>query len=698
MPNINPAEAFRGGIKHPGIGVFYTAGLFGVAMVMAILPILYLGLICAVVYLTYWHAIHDFAWIMGTGARIVSPRVWVFKAFIYITPIFMGGVLAFFMVKPFFARRIGQHQPYALNPQAEPALYEFIWRVCAIVGAPMPSLIELDCNVNASAGLRHGLRSFFGRDLVLRIGLPLVAGLTVREFAGVLAHEFGHFTQGTAMRLEYIIRRIDGWFGRVIWERDAWDEWLEETSQNEDSWISVMAAFAQLGVWASRKILTGLLLIGHLFSCYLSRRMEFHADQFEIRLAGSAAFESVCERFATLQTLNEVGLQQMGVTWNLNKRLPDNLPQFILNMETTQMGAHVRKALKGQLGFVTTGLFHTHPSDAERVRAARLADEPGIVTIDAPASELFENFPVPARIVTTLFYEGIGLPLGLAKIYEIEAPQPKSTEQSTQASEESTPGSAIDRYFAGVVTPLRPIFPRVSAKIAEEQIAETISNIQALPAQINAVTEQVTEACTQFDYADQMMLAAVQDDSGAAEGVDLSGWREQRELARRSLKSVFEAYENRIESALGLAGTEMFAQVSRNSGEARQRIEMGLKHLERLQPLLRAADSLRFATGALLRTNAGPPALARLREDMADLEAALREVPCPAEFAKCSSLHEYYKALPAAQEPFLPPRAEALAHLPMAAYKQVLGELVLLAEQIVEQMNAPKPMRVSIIH
>src|SRR4051812_42315654 len=101
MPNINPAEAFRGGIKHPGVGVFYTAGLFGVALVMAILPILYLALICAVVYLTYWHAVHDFAWIMGTGARIISPRVWVFKTVIYITPIFMGGVLAFFMVKPF---------------------------------------------------------------------------------------------------------------------------------------------------------------------------------------------------------------------------------------------------------------------------------------------------------------------------------------------------------------------------------------------------------------------------------------------------------------------------------------------------------------------------------------------------------------------------------------------------------------------
>ncbi len=40
--------------------------------------------------------------------------------------------------------------------------------------------------------------SLWGNDLVLTIGLPLVAGLSAKEFAGILAHEFGHFTQGLA--------------------------------------------------------------------------------------------------------------------------------------------------------------------------------------------------------------------------------------------------------------------------------------------------------------------------------------------------------------------------------------------------------------------------------------------------------------------------------------------------------------------
>jgi hypothetical protein len=187
-----------------------------------------------------------------------------------------------------------------------------------------------------------------------------------------------------------------------------------------------------------------------------------------------------------------------------------------------------------------------------------------------------------------------------------------------------------------------------------------------------------------------MMLAAAQEDNGFAECIDVAGWRAQREESNRALHSVVEALENRLEMALGLAATQRFAEISSNALELRQRIAAGLKNLERLQPVMRAADSLRVTTAMLLRRGAGQAAVvARLREEMADLEAAMREVPCPAEFAKGASLYQYYKALPAAQEPVLPPRAEALGRLPMAAYTRVLGELVLLAEGIVETLNAP---------
>ncbi|MEO8429753.1 MAG: M48 family metallopeptidase [Verrucomicrobiota bacterium] len=122
------------------------------------------------------------------------------------------------MVKPFFAAKARTPEPITLDPAKEPLLFAFVQKICGLVGAPVPCRIDVDCQVNASAGLRRGLWS---TDLVLTIGLPLASGMDMRQFAGVLAHEFGHFAQGAGMRLTYIIRQINFWFAQVVYERDA---------------------------------------------------------------------------------------------------------------------------------------------------------------------------------------------------------------------------------------------------------------------------------------------------------------------------------------------------------------------------------------------------------------------------------------------------------------------------------------------
>lgn len=124
------------------------------------------------------------------------------------------------MVKPLFAPRAPRSQPLALNPESEALLFGFVTRVCAVVGAPFPARIDVDCELNASASLRRGFKSLLSNDLVLTIGLPLVAGTNISQLAGVIAHEFGHFTQGFGMRLQYVIRRVNHWFARVIYQRD----------------------------------------------------------------------------------------------------------------------------------------------------------------------------------------------------------------------------------------------------------------------------------------------------------------------------------------------------------------------------------------------------------------------------------------------------------------------------------------------
>src|SRR5690349_3556293 len=241
--------AFGGPVPRTRVSVLYQVGLVLVSGMMILLPVVYLALVGAAAYGVYLYATH-FGFLLQSFRGGIY--VYGFKVVLFLAPLFSGVILVLFMIKPLFARRARRAQPLAMNPALEPALYAFIAKICDLVGAPMPRRIDLACELNASASFRRGAASLLGNDLVLTIGLPLVAGLNLAQFAGVIAHEFGHFTQGFGMRLSYVIRSVNGWFARVAYERDAWDVTLEEWAQADDWRVQIIVNLARLAVWFSR--------------------------------------------------------------------------------------------------------------------------------------------------------------------------------------------------------------------------------------------------------------------------------------------------------------------------------------------------------------------------------------------------------------------------------------------------------------
>lgn len=409
---------FRGGIQPSTVSGLYSLGMLLSALVMLLLPLLYVGGILAVGWGVYEYATH--AWKMVTGLR-GGLYFLLLRWLLYIAPIFAGLVLVVFMIKPLFAKRAPSAQPLALNPDVEPLLFAFIREICLRVGAPMPTRIDLDCQLNASASFRRGAGSMASQDLVLTIGLPLVAGLNMRQLAGVLAHEFGHFRQGFAMRVSYLVRSINFWFARVVYERDALDvaltEWAEEAN---DGWSAFLVGFTQLAVWISRQILKLFMLMGNAASCFLMRQMEYNADDYEIRLAGSAAFESTMIRNRILAEAVKVAYKQARTSWNLNHRLPDDFPDFVLQREAA-LPAQTKERIANAVGLATTGLFDSHPSDGDRIRRARLAGEPGVFDLEWPSTLLFSDFHSAAQLVTRVHYEDdLGLPMLMAKLVPVE--------------------------------------------------------------------------------------------------------------------------------------------------------------------------------------------------------------------------------------------------------------------------------------
>jgi Zn-dependent protease with chaperone function len=429
-------------IKRTRTPVAYQLAAIAVALLMMLLPVVYLGLIGLLGYGVYWHAVNDTGLLTApTGHDRNSGKAAVMAFLVYLAPIIGGAVAIVFMIKPLFARPQGATRLRSLRRESDPVLFSFVDRICETVGAPRPKRIDLDCQVNASASFRRGLISMIGNDLVLTIGLPLVAGLNTRQLAGVLAHEFGHFSQGFGMRLTYIIRSMNHWLMRVVYQRDRADAWLTETASSIDIRFGWVLYLAMLCVWISRRVLWVLMYVGHFFGSHLLRQMEFDADRHEVRLAGSAAFKQTARQLHLLNYASEGAFHDLRELYR-EERLVDDLPRLIM-VQARDAPPNIMEQVDKVIAESKTGWFDTHPSDADRVAAAEREGGEGVFALELPASLLFSDYVEQCKATTWDFYRGIfGEKVKRAQMRPVEEIEARHA-QAKQGE------AALERFFQG---------------------------------------------------------------------------------------------------------------------------------------------------------------------------------------------------------------------------------------------------------
>lgn len=391
------AAAFTGTIRPVRVSILYQLGLLLTTLMVVLLPVAYLGVVAATGFAVYYHTMYD-TWLLSMG----TGRGRLMMVVVYLAPIVSGLILVFFMFKPFFAAEGSHRRTRSLTRSGEPVLFDFVDRICAAVGATRPVRIEVDCQLNASASLDSTWFRLFRNRLVLTIGVPLVAGLKVDQLAGVLAHEFGHFTQGAGMRLTYIVPTINGWFARVVYQRDAWDEWLEETADELDFRVGWVLQLARLGVWLSRRVLWVFMIVGHGVSCFMMRQMEFNADAHEARMVGGETFAATTRRLVHLNVAYSTALIQ-AQQFAARAQPPDEISLLML-ASARGIPARLVKTIDEQLSSARTGWFDTHPSNQARIR--RTASEQAAVGLPSaiPAAALFSDFKALSRNTTWDLY------------------------------------------------------------------------------------------------------------------------------------------------------------------------------------------------------------------------------------------------------------------------------------------------------
>ena len=395
------ASQLDGKVPRSPLNLPYRFSLLLVAMIVVLMPLLYVCLIGTAGYGMYWYWTEV---LPGAWKSLPGGRAAILAILLYSAPIVAGLIMIVFMIKPLFFSLVQPPEPRrrTLKRAGEPALFELVDQICEATRSPVPKRIDIDNSVNASAALRRGFLSLFGRDLVLTIGAPLIAGMNTRQLAGILGHEFGHFSQGSGMKTTFVIRRINGWFARVVYQRDQLDQMLDDGIAETDFRISIILLFGKLFVVISRGILWCFLIATHTISCMMTRQLEYDADRYEAYIAGSDYFENTSQRLMDLMAGQQAMISSVVAALD-HETLLDDLPG-IASSHADAVTRSERKQMKKLSEKGTQGFFSTHPPDDKRIKAAKAYRAEGLFRLEVPARTLFKNYDAICTGVSVDFY------------------------------------------------------------------------------------------------------------------------------------------------------------------------------------------------------------------------------------------------------------------------------------------------------
>ncbi len=381
----------------------YRLKLMLAAIITFIAVLLYAALILATICFAIMAAWAG-AYGMSTAA-IHSGRARGFGYLLFVLgPLFVGFCVVVALLKPLLIPAAADELEgeLELSPKTEPFLFEFVARLCKSLKAPMPAVIAVNSDVNASASFIRG--PLDGR-MKLTLGLPLILGMDVQQVAGILAHEFGHFSQRGGMFMTTLIWNINQWFYRAAFERDQWDQWLAESSKSLDSWLAIILLLARGFVWLVRIVPILLLLLCKVFCAGLMQEMEFDADRYEARVAGSHKFAKTVRRIQKLAFGQAGSIEDLG-RFHAEGRLPDNLCQLaVANVDL--LPPEIIRNIEEQIRTGETGRFDTHPADRERIANAERENAPGTLRLECPAEILFRDATALGRHLTFKIYLNI---------------------------------------------------------------------------------------------------------------------------------------------------------------------------------------------------------------------------------------------------------------------------------------------------
>lgn len=589
------APAFTGAWKPVTRTYGYRLALFGSALFMTLMPLLYFAAIGAIGWVVYWHFTHD----TGMLHTRATGRGAAFMFLLYILPGVAGIVLIAFLLRPLIFLFGGDdtENKIEVSPREEPRLFAFVETVCQTMGAPVPERIFIDCEANAAAQLLGGGFGLLGRRrLALHVGLPLVAGLSATSFAGILAHEFGHFSQGAGMRATSILGRMSRWMGMAAYDRSRIDASIHGLTQTGNASLAFVGVVLLICVGIARLILKGVFFVGFGVSRVMGRRMEFDADAHEARFIGS---KSAVETWPKLLGLMEAVRQADGKIaeqWK-NRTLPEDFPALVATT-ARRLSPDVRAHLKRVCEETHTGWLDTHPAAGTRIRAMEALSEAGVFRLDEPATSLFTNFADASKKASYAFFkERVGE-------YIFSATFVRSADLFGSHDEEEARAAAVPKFLGFEPPDWRPLWLGMESIAPPSDPKACWERVRAARQSLAQTAPGAATSLDEFLSSERTLLQA--ESAPVVFGIGIASIRkefqykftDQRSMSREKDKALEAASRTSapLDDALEAAAARVAANLRMLAIPGiEKRIENAAKMLERARELARADSALRRA-------------------------------------------------------------------------------------------------------
>ncbi len=382
-----------GQCSHPDVSFVNKLAVFFNLVLTLALPILYVSFVVLIAIVLYQYLTDILPGLLSS-----TQGVYYHILLKYIPPS-VGLVLLMFLVKPLLV-------PYKARPREllrrskNSRFYELSDAVADYVGSKKPGMIFVNNDTCATASFYGGFKGFLSGKMVLTLGMPLVNGLTIQQLSGVMAHEFGHFSQPVTVRAKFLVNVINAWLYSRAYENDLWDEKVKILQEKTTLGVwQVLLGLYVLCVSFVRIMMRLLLSTSIKISYALSKKMELDADRYEVEVAGSKGFKGTSLKLRLLSMARDEVQEINEHSYDKTFQLFEDLPAAIVDT-VDQYDSSIVSMIEEELDHAQMYTWGNHPADVLRIQHAEKLNKQGVIQTTLPAKMLIPGIQKLNKRVT----------------------------------------------------------------------------------------------------------------------------------------------------------------------------------------------------------------------------------------------------------------------------------------------------------